>query len=139
LKFLAETAYALLHDAFLNAYLASQLTPEPIFAMMNIKQVEYVAPLGVDGRRRIRRERIEGEVVQFVVQYEIFAKGQWHPVVRYDTSHGFAHMDLMHADGRKEKTDLLLTDLNLCLTFAENDLRANWGDYRRRFLKEMEK
>ena len=45
----------------------------------------------------------------------------------------------MHPDGRKEKMDLLSPDLNICLTFAENDLRANWTDYRRRFLKEVEK
>ncbi|MFH1953982.1 MAG: hypothetical protein ABIL06_20485 [Pseudomonadota bacterium] len=104
-----------------------------------MKQVEYVAPLGYDGRRRIRHERIEGKVVRFMVQYEILVKGQWHPVVRYDTSHGFAHRDLMHPDGRKEKTNLLLKDLNICLTFAENDLRANWTNYRGRFLKEIEK
>ena len=104
-----------------------------------MKEVEYVAPLGFDGRRRIRHERIEGKIVRFMVQYEILVKGQWHPVVRYDTSHGFAHRDLMHPDGRKEKTDLLSKDLNICLTFAENDLRANWTDYRRRFLKEVEK
>ena len=106
---------------------------------MNVKEVEYVAPLGSDGRRRIRHERIEGKIVRFMVQYEIFVKGQWHPVVRYDTSHGFAHRDLMHPDGSKEKTDLLSTDLNICLTFAENDLRANWTDYRESFLKEIEK
>lgn len=104
-----------------------------------MKIVEYVAPLGVDGRRRIRHERVEGKVVAFMVQYEIFVNDRWHPVVRYDTSHGFAHRDLMHPDGRKEKMDLLSPDLNICLTFAENDLRANWTDYRRRFLKEVEK
>jgi hypothetical protein len=104
-----------------------------------MKRVEYVSPLGFDGRRRIRHERVGGKVVRFTVQYEIFLKGEWHPLVRYDNSHGFAHRDLMHPDGRKEKTDLLSKDLNICLTFAENDLRANWTDYRRRFLKEIEK
>jgi len=53
-----------------------------------------------------------------------------------DTSHGYAHRDVMLADGRKEKTDLLLKDLNICLTYAENDLRANWRLYREGFLKE---
>ena len=101
--------------------------------------VEYVAALGFDGRRRIRHERIEGKVIRFMVQYEILVNRQWHPVVRYDNYHGFGHMDLMHPDGRKEKTDLLSKDLNICLTFAENDLRANWADYRKRFLKEIEK
>jgi len=104
-----------------------------------MKKVEYVAPLGFDGRRRVRHERTEGEVIRFMVQYEILVDGQWHSVVRYDNCHGFSHMDLMHPGGRKEKTDLLLKDLNICLTFAENDLRANWANYRKRFLKEIEK
>ncbi len=104
-----------------------------------MKRVEYVAPLGFDGRRRIRHERIEGKVVQFMVQYEVLVKGQWLPVVRYDTSHGFVHRDLMHPDGSKEKTDMLSKDFNFCLTFAENDLRVNWTDYKRRFLREIEK
>jgi len=43
----------------------------------------------------------------------------------------------MHADGRKEKVELLLRNLNICLTYAENDLRANWKFYRERFLKEI--
>jgi len=104
-----------------------------------MRLVEYVAPLGMDGRRRVRHERVEGKIVAFVVQYEIFVEEKWRAVVRYDTSHGFAHRDIMHPDGRKEKLDLLSTDLNICLTFAENDLRANWMDYRRRFMKELEK
>ena len=103
-----------------------------------MKLVEYVAPLGFDGRRRVRHTRSEGKISEFMVQYEIFVRGKWHPVVRYDTSHGYAHKDLMHADGRKEKVELLLRNLNICLTYAENDLRANWKIYREGFLKEVE-
>jgi len=102
-----------------------------------MKLVEYVAPLGFDGRRRVRHTRSEGKVTEFMVQYEILVIGKWRPVVRYDTSHGYAHRDLMHADGRKEKVELLLRNLNICLTYAENDLRANWKFYRERFLKEI--
>jgi len=102
-----------------------------------MKVVEYVAPLGFDGRRRVRHTRFEGKVTEFMVQYEIFVKGKWYEVVRYDTSHGYAHRDLMHADGRKEKVEMLFKDLNICLTYAENDLRANWKNYRERFLKEV--
>ena len=64
-----------------------------------MKVVEYVAPLGFDGRRRVRHTRFEGKVTEFMVQYEIFVKEKWYEVVRYDTSHGYAHRDLMHADG----------------------------------------
>jgi len=102
-----------------------------------MRVVEYVAPLGIDGRRRVRHTRFEGKITEFMVQYEIFVKGKWYEVVRYDTSHGYAHRDLIHADGRKEKVEMLFNDLNICLTYAENDLRTNWKNYREKFLKEV--
>ena len=89
-----------------------------------------------DGECGIRGLKVKS--LEFMVQYEIFVRGKWHPVVRYDTSHGYAHKDLMHADGRKEKVELLLRNLSICLTYAENDLRANWKIYREGFLKEVE-
>jgi hypothetical protein len=99
--------------------------------------VEYLVPLGSDGRRRVRHNKLRGKITEFMVQYEIFVEGKWYEVVRYDTSHGYAHKDLIHADGRKEKFELFFKDLNICLTYAENDLRANWKDYRESFLKEV--
>ncbi len=102
-----------------------------------MKVVEYLVPLGLDGRRRVRHTRFEGKITEFMVQYEILVKGKWYEVVRYDTSHGYSHRDLIHADGRKEKGELLFKDLNICLTYAENDLRTNWKNYRKRFLKEL--
>ena len=103
-----------------------------------MRVVEYVVLLGNDGRRRVRHTRVGGNVTEFMVQYEVFVEGKWHEVVRYDTSHGYAHKDLIHADGRKEKVTLFFKDLNICLTYAENDLRANWKNYRDKFLKELE-
>jgi len=51
---------------------------------------------------------------------------QWHPVVRYDTAHGFAHRDLLDIKGRVKKTPLFNQDYNDALSFAESDLKANW-------------
>jgi len=39
-----------------------------------MKVVEYLVPLGLDGRRRVRHTRFEGKVTEFMVQYEIFVK-----------------------------------------------------------------
>jgi hypothetical protein len=104
-----------------------------------MKVTEYVVPSGLDGRRRVRHVKTGGKITEFVVQYEIFVDGQWYPVVRYDTAHGYAHRDLLHADGRKEKTTLMFKDLNLCLTYAEHDLRLNWRNYSDQYLKEVRK
>ena len=61
---------------------------------------------------------------------------KWYPVVRYDTSHGFAHRDLINRKGGIRKTPVFMYDYNDALTFAESDLRANWEIYKERFLKE---
>lgn len=98
--------------------------------------VEFVIPLGPDGRRRTRHVRIGGNIVEFIVQYELKIRDDWFPVVRYDTSHGFAHKDMLSFKGEAEKEKLPFSDYNLALTFAEKDLKENWRRYRERFLKE---
>lgn len=72
-------------------------------------------------------------MVEFLVQYEIRSGGEWVPVVRYDTAHGFAHRDLFVKKGAPVKTPLGITDLNMALTFAESDLKTNWQWYRERY------
>lgn len=74
--------------------------------------------------------------MHFRVQFETLIGGKWYPVVRYDTSHGFAHRDLINRKGEVRKTPIFIYDYNDALTFAESDLRANWEIYKERFLKE---
>ncbi|MBI3990194.1 MAG: hypothetical protein HY347_11335 [candidate division NC10 bacterium] len=102
-----------------------------------MRVVEYVAPLGLDGRRRIRHVRVKGRVVELMVQYELQIEGEWYPVVRYDTAHGFAHKDVLHWQGLAEKSSLPTADYNLALTYAEDDLRKHWQRYREHFLEEV--
>ncbi len=101
-----------------------------------MKVVEYVTPLGSDGRRRTRHVRIGNTIIEFVVQYEIKLKNRWYPVVRYDTAHGFAHKDKLSYRGDVTKERLPFDDLNLALTYAEKDLKDNWQKHRDDFLKE---
>ena len=56
--------------------------------------------------------------------------------MRYDTSHGFAHRDLLNKKGEIIKTPIFMHDYNDALSFAESDLKANWEIYKGRFLKE---
>lgn len=103
-----------------------------------MKFVEYVTPLGFDGRRRTRHIREGNNVIKFVVQYEINIKNKWYPVVRYDTAHGFAHKDILSDKGDVEKEILPFDDFSLALTFAEKDLKDNWQKYKERYLKGVE-
>jgi hypothetical protein len=104
-----------------------------------LKVVEYVTPLGRDGRRRTRHIRVKNNIIEFIVQYELKIKDEWYPVVRYDTAHGFAHKDIVPYKGEAQKETLPFNDYNLALTFAEKDLRDNWQKYREQYLKETEK
>lgn len=100
------------------------------------KKAEFVIPFSEQDRYRHYHLRIKGQILEFVVQYETFINGKWLPVVRYDTSHGYVHRDLLNIKQEKRKTPLFVTDRNDALTFAENDIRDNWEVYKRRFLKE---
>jgi hypothetical protein len=68
---------------------------------------------------------------------EIYVKNKWKPIVRYDTAHGFAHKDIIYANGTKEKIPLYISDFKEALTFSDKDLKANWQIYREQFLKEI--
>ena len=81
------------------------------------------------GRFELERNR----VVRFVVQLECCFNDEWHPVVRYDTAHNFAHRDILNPSDRGEKTELAIWDYNEALTFALEDLANNWENYRSRY------
>lgn len=40
------------------------------------------------------------------------------PVIRYDTAHGFAHIDRIYPDGQIEKQPLYFDNYNLAFTYA---------------------
>ena len=95
---------------------------------------EYVIPLGENTRKRHCHEVEKGNVVSFCVQLEVFVNGKWHAVIRYDSAHGFAHVDKYYLDGRKFKRELYL-NLNEALTLGDEDIKENWKDYQKAFLE----
>ena len=65
---------------------------------------------------------------------EVFVNDKWREVIRYDSAHGFAHIDRYFFDGRKVKKDLNL-NLNEALTLADEDIKENWKAYQKIFLE----
>ena len=102
--------------------------------MKNIK--EFIVFYAADCRIRHCLKKSSGKILEFCVQLEINYKGHWTAIVRYDTAHGFAHRDIIHANGRQEKFPLGLLTYNEALTFAQTDLDKNWRFYHQNFLKE---
>ena len=95
----------------------------------------YVYLLTLNDRKRHEHATERGRVVRFTVQYETFIDGEWPPVVRYDTAHGFPHIDRAFPGSRVEKIPLLVPDLADALTLADDDIEENWPRYKDQFLK----
>jgi len=105
-----------------------------------VNKVTFIAMLTPEDRYRHHHVRFKGEILSFVIQYETILEGEWLPVVRYDTEHGFAHRDIIDREGNKLKTPMFTRDYNEALTFAEYDIKSNWRVYKKAFLggKEYE-
>ena len=88
-------------------------------------------------RLRIIALKDKGRSVEFVAQYESLILGEWKPVVRYDTAHGFAHKDIIRASGEVVKQPLFFETFNLAFTFATLDLKMNWRQYKESLEKEL--
>lgn len=104
-------------------------------------EIEYLIYLTSEltDRLRVTAQKEKRKILEFVVQYEAMISEQWQPIVRYDTSHGFAHKDIIRPDGETIKQPLYFETYNLAFTFATLDLKANWKHYRDSFEKEIEK
>lgn len=94
----------------------------------------YLLPIWTDTRIRHYHRTEKGRVVRFLIQLEVEVEGRWRGIVRYDTAHGYAHVDRFNIDGKKRK-DRLTLGFNEALTKAERDIKQNWLRYRERFLK----
>lgn len=97
-------------------------------------QVEYVLPLGENARKRHVHETSQGTVVTFMVQLEVFLEDTWRPVIRYDSAHGYSHIDYYKRSGESRKESLPLSFAE-ALTLADEDIQENWTEYKHRFLK----
>lgn len=87
---------------------------------------------------RVTFDRQNDHVVQFSVQYLAFVQHAWQPIVRFDTAHGQAHMDISHPDGRQDTRELPAQDYNDALTHAIQDVETRWEFYRERYGEELE-
>lgn len=102
------------------------------------RTIAFEHDLAPGNRVRVRFEKERGRITAFVVQLECLFGNKWHPVVRYDTAHDFAHRDVMRPNGIAEKRALLITDYNEALTYAHEDIKANWQRYRDRYQRWLE-
>lgn len=103
-----------------------------------MRTIEYLYVLSPEmtDRLRVRAQRAGPSLLAFAVQYEAYLDEAWHPIVRFDTAHGFAHRDLMHPDGRVDKEPLPWQTYHEALTWATQELKTQWRSYRQRYEDE---
>ncbi len=106
--------------------------------MQEIEYLYYFTAEATD-RLRVTAGKDKGEILEFVVQYEALISMEWRPVVRYDTAHGFAHKDVIRADGEAVKQPLFFETYNMAFTYATLDLKMNWRQYKESLEKELRK
>lgn len=106
--------------------------------MHEIEYLFYLATEATD-RLRVTARKDKGEILEFVVQYETVVLSEWRPVVRYDTAHGFAHKDIIKANGEVVKQPLFFETYNMAFTYATLDLKMNWRQYKDNLEKEFRK
>lgn len=102
---------------------------------------EFTKELSPDGddRLRIKINVEKGTVKDVIVQYESKIKDKWHPIVRYDCSHGFFHRDIINVKGEEIKQPIPIQNLKDALTYAEQDIKDRWEWYKGKFKKGLRK
>jgi len=91
---------------------------------VNLSRTDYI---------KVVFDRIGKVVVQFTVQYMANIEGEWRPIVRFDTAHRRAHLDISHPDGSQETRELLFESYSSALTYAINHVKTRWWFYRERY------
>lgn len=97
------------------------------------KETSYEVMLDKEIRLRVQFTRERNQITAFVVQLEYFINEKWHPVIRYDTSHQFAHCNILRPDGSQMKQPMPVTGYNEALTYAQTDIMANFRRYSARY------
>ena len=98
----------------------------------HLGEMSFVDPLGESDCDRYRLQcTIErGQPTIFRVQYEAFIDGEWRPIVRYDTGHGFPHRALLRHGRPEERTEYPGRSHAEVLTLGQEDIKRNWRTFR---------
>ena len=107
----------------------------------DVGEKDYVTFLGESNTDRYRHYHMweRGRIVTFRIQYEALIEGEWRPIVRYDTAHGYSHKDVMHPDGTQSKEKFPYYSNAEVLTYGQRDIRRKWRRYREAYEQEMKR
>lgn len=98
-------------------------------------ETDFFVDLTERDRIRIWFITERGDVQNFTVQYETIIDDMWYPVVRYDGWHGQPHRDSLDRTGHVRHKDWLQMSEGDALTYALDEVRQRWQQYREDFLR----
>lgn len=103
------------------------------------RREEFSIRLTEEDLIRVAFDKANDHIARFSVQYLAFLQNAWQPIVRFDTAHGHAHMDISHPDGFQDTRELYDQDYSAALTWAIRQVRTQWQFfYRERYEREMQ-
>ncbi len=97
------------------------------------RREEYLQYFTEDDLLRVEFDHVGRSVLKFSVQYLARIQGEWRPIVRYDTAHGFAHLGISRPNGMQETRELKAGSYREALVQAIADLKVCWEFYRERY------
>lgn len=104
-----------------------------VFGEMPEKQFEI--PLSREVFILVSWVREGGRVLTFRILLLMEHEGECRCVARYDTAHGFAHLDILGMrKGLLAKRPLLGQSYSEAIEYAIRDFKENWKDYVRSYL-----
>lgn len=89
-------------------------------------------------RLRIEIFKRDHEIFEFVVQYEALIRGNWREVIRYDNKGKPPHVDVYDVKGKRYKKEIPDIKPRLLIPWCIEDLKENWKEYKKRYLRWME-
>jgi hypothetical protein len=98
---------------------------------------EFFRDVNDHSRLRVLVVTARGRVKRFTVQLEALLGESWIPVARYDTAHGFAHLDILHPNRAQDKVRIRAVDFNEALESAFTDLVKNAELYVTQYLEDL--
>ena len=101
------------------------------------RREEYQQFFTEDDILLVEFDHVGRSVVRFSVQYLARIDNEWRPIVRYDTAHGRAHMDVSHPGQTQETRELKASNYREALTLAIRDIKMRWEFYRERHERWM--
>ena len=95
---------------------------------------DWIVWLDNECRVEVEKHSRGGRVTGFRLVLLAVIAGETHCVTRYDTSHGFAHRDILHFGGRLSGKELMdETDFALAFEQAYFDIVTNHAEYLRHY------